>query len=502
MVLAAAKNTFTFRLTANSTKYTTLKGKQYLVVPTVILTEGVHNGSNGPLFYSAEELAKAPAVWNHKPVVIYHPKDGKSATDHDVLETTQVGMMMNTRWDSAAKKLRTDVYLDEAEVNKIQPEVLEAIRNKQPVEVSTGLFSEDDDETGTWNTEDYVGSVHNIRPDHLAILYGQTGACSIADGAGLLVTNAEKVAPLRDAVVKTVQNRLKLSGVELTNNELHFSAITSKLYSELGAKYGEKGKSWYGWIEAVYNGRVIFENTDRKLYSQEYSVNANDQVSLVGEAEEVTYKTEYVVKKNGSKLTANEAGEVILTLNEEKDVAKTAKEHVDELITNGGYTEDQRAWLTGLGDAVTNIKPIPKAVEPPKETPVVNKEEKPVEKKATLEELLQNADPDTVEGFAILKSQAKQLKDGYVQIITNAPGNKYNKEWLEKQTPAVLEGIVSIVNAAKAAKNDPNDPPVLMNGGGNWLGAAGAPPAVTAPLDNKPMTRPTQNFASPVGKNG
>ena len=47
-------------------------GRDYLVVPTVILTEGVHSGSNGPLFYPGSELAPSAPAWNGMPVLVYH----------------------------------------------------------------------------------------------------------------------------------------------------------------------------------------------------------------------------------------------------------------------------------------------------------------------------------------------------------------------------------------------------------------------------------------------
>ncbi len=49
------------------TRYEALDGKRYLVVPMVMLTVGVHNGSRGPLYYPKEELANLPLVWDHKP---------------------------------------------------------------------------------------------------------------------------------------------------------------------------------------------------------------------------------------------------------------------------------------------------------------------------------------------------------------------------------------------------------------------------------------------------
>src|SRR5690606_1872073 len=63
----------TFNLKKTPVRFEMLEGRQHLVVPMVMLTEGVHCGSQGCLFYPEEELAKVPAVWNYKPIVVYHP---------------------------------------------------------------------------------------------------------------------------------------------------------------------------------------------------------------------------------------------------------------------------------------------------------------------------------------------------------------------------------------------------------------------------------------------
>ena len=53
------------------------EGVEHIVAPVVILTEGVHRGSGGAIFYSADELAKMPAIWNGRPLPVRHPdRDG------------------------------------------------------------------------------------------------------------------------------------------------------------------------------------------------------------------------------------------------------------------------------------------------------------------------------------------------------------------------------------------------------------------------------------------
>lgn len=182
----------TFNLTSNLKRYETLEGRRCLVVPAVVLTEGVHDGSQGPLLYENAELEKfsIPAA-NYRPAVIYHPTangEGISATDPTVLEKQKVGVTMNTQWDGRSKM---EVWFDEDKLKRVDPRVHTALENNQPVEVSTGLYHDLEKKSGTHNGQAYVGIVRNMKLDHLAILPDQTGACSIAKGAGLLRNAAD-----------------------------------------------------------------------------------------------------------------------------------------------------------------------------------------------------------------------------------------------------------------------------------------------------------------------
>ena len=118
-----------------------LEGKEYLVVPMVMLTEGVHGGSSGPLYYPKEELEKLPVVWNHKPVVVYHPvKNGRpaSACDPDVIEKSKVGIILNSIYEDG--KLKAEAWLDVEKLRKVDKRVVDFIQSGQMVEVSTGVF--------------------------------------------------------------------------------------------------------------------------------------------------------------------------------------------------------------------------------------------------------------------------------------------------------------------------------------------------------------------------
>jgi len=191
----------------------TYMGKKHLVVPVVMMVEGVHCGSAGPLFHSIEELGKYPASWNGIPVSIQHPEqDGQyiSANSPEVLERQTVGQVFNTRTDG--NKLKAECWVDIERIMSISPEAYAYLNSKRPLEVSIGVFTDDVDTEGEWNGEHYSAIATNHRPDHLALLPGGTGACSWADGAGIRINSKQKGGESLDTtqanenVVATIPN--------------------------------------------------------------------------------------------------------------------------------------------------------------------------------------------------------------------------------------------------------------------------------------------------------
>lgn len=167
-------------------KLTVHQEKAHLVVPVVMMVEGVHNGSQGALLHEISELGKFPDSWNGIPVVIYHPtKDDEpvSANSPEIIDTRTVGRVYNTTVEG--KKLKAEVWFDEDKLNSISEDTLLAINESKEIEVSLGMFTENEEKEGEYEGEKYVGIAKNHRPDHLAILPDEKGACSCADGCGI-----------------------------------------------------------------------------------------------------------------------------------------------------------------------------------------------------------------------------------------------------------------------------------------------------------------------------
>ncbi len=172
-------------------------GRTYLVAPLTMLLPGVLNGSRGPLYYPREEVAANPLGWDRMPIVLRHPRDVDgspvAASDPDVVRRYGMGVVRNPRVTRNAGALAADGWFDEAATRRLAPQVYKAILGGQPVELSTGLYTRNTPGAGvdprTGRRYEYTAT--NYRPDHLAVLPDEVGACSVADGCGVnVVSNA------------------------------------------------------------------------------------------------------------------------------------------------------------------------------------------------------------------------------------------------------------------------------------------------------------------------
>lgn len=165
-------------------------GKEYFSAPMTLIVPGVLSGSKGPGYYSPEEVAKTPEIWNNIPIVVYHPtRNGNavSASDPDILPK-HIGKLTQAVYRG---KLIAIGEFDGEATKREDPRVYEALNKGVPMELSTGLYT--DSIPAPTGSKDYrTGKAYSwvakgFKPDHLAILPDQNGACSIKDGCGMLV---------------------------------------------------------------------------------------------------------------------------------------------------------------------------------------------------------------------------------------------------------------------------------------------------------------------------
>ena len=401
---------------ATKARSETINNRKYTVVPVVMINEGVHTGSAGDLFYPKEELGKTPAVWNHVPVVVYHPEingQGISACDPEVLQKQRIGEVYNTKFDDKGR-LVAEVWVEEGRAEAVDKRVSDAIANNSMMEVSTGLFADYVDVAGVHNSETYDAIVTNIRPDHLAILPDKIGACSISDGAGLNRNEANKNA----------------KQTPLVKNEISYETLRTKITSSLRATH-TLSEDDYIYVEDIYSEFVIYYNSG-KYYKQGYTVK-NDVVTLsLLPAVEVERVFEYREVSTGV-YVAN--GSVNFTgMGTEK---MTKVQMIAALIANAasGWVEADRATLEAMPDAAVSKIHAGMATAPVQNgQPDVNKflETAP----AGIRELLTNA----------LAEQGAKKTAMINQIIANK-SNRFTAEFLQTQNLEFVTNLAAMLPA-------------------------------------------------------
>ncbi len=170
---------------------TVLRGREQIIVPMTMIVPGVLNGSKGPLYYPPDEIAKTADAWNGMPLVVYHPQSNGqhvSARTPAILEKQQVGRVFNATITEDGK-LKADGWFDVENTRHIDDRVLTSLLQSKPIELSTGLFTDNEpaENDANYDGQPYSFVARNYRPDHLAILPDQKGACSLSDGCGVLV---------------------------------------------------------------------------------------------------------------------------------------------------------------------------------------------------------------------------------------------------------------------------------------------------------------------------
>lgn len=415
-----------------------LGGRDHIVAPAVLMMEGVYAGSDGPLFYSADQLEKACPAWNNKPIVRNHPKDGDrfvSAADPSILDEFGVGLLLNTRWEDSKQK--TECWFDEERARRIIPQELAKIEKGQKVELSTGLVVDG----MTVNEAEHGGHKYTVeatnhRPDHLAILTDAEGACSCKRGCGVLANSGQ-----------------------MSHDEMH-----RKLHRALAERMGSPGQEWNGYIHEVYPDHAIFSHAG-EMWKHEYKTQGDD-VKLHGKPRKVRREVSYVPVTNEKP-------------QETVNVDKKAK--IDALIANGVYKAEQRAKLEGMDDEILAAIPLPAKPDTP--TPV------------TLQGLIDNASPELKQQFSQIKLLAEKkladdaaAKDGAIKTILANNQDGWNEEFLKTQPLELLQGMARMAaraGHAVSSDNSPSLPPMFVGNTGGF-----------APVDNAPVPEATLPYPS------
>lgn len=417
------------------TRLETLEAVEYTVIPVTIMVEGVHHGSAGAIFHSIDELGKFPDSWNGRPIVVDHPKGSNgeyvSANDPDIFSARKVGFLFNTKVKD--QKLVSEAWTDTTKLSKISAVAANAINKKDLLEVSVGVFTDVVDQQGNWNNEKYEAVAVNHRPDHLALLPGGRGACSIEDGCGLGVNNktnekgGQNVEVNDDFIKGAKKIAIDFVIAVNANNPGFFETIN--LVGQ--AIDGLDSADVYHTIEEIYADYVIFKAHQRvggsKLFKQSYKLE-NNRVELTGTPEEVQKTVSYKIKNNSNKTTMA------------KENCGQCMEKVIKIINSPltNFTAADREWLLQQDETLLD-KFMPN--DPPAPTPT------PAPQANTAPQL--NAEDQAALAFG------RRMRNNYRQnlikgIVDNTKAGLWPEDLLKTYEDDFLQKLFESVTGSKS----------------------------------------------------
>ena len=177
-----------------------LDGREYYVFDIVVMKEGVVQPASTEYatFFRGSDIRKYAPAFNMKPLMLNHPQSRSgeyiSAASPKVLSRYKVGFIMNSRYRNGF--LHAKAWIDRKKMDAREPRFKEYLGRGMRVEVSGGLISSTYRKKGIFQGKRYQQVASQYRPDHVAILMDDIGACSVADGCGLLVAK-KGISPKR-----------------------------------------------------------------------------------------------------------------------------------------------------------------------------------------------------------------------------------------------------------------------------------------------------------------
>lgn len=419
------------------------QGKTHLVVPVIMMVEGVHSGSRGPLFHSAEELGKVEAAWNGIPITIQHPQVGDMFISANIPQEIDkcVGRVYNARMDG--NKLKAEAWLDEQKLLATSPTALAYIRQQRPLEVSVGVFTDEEYVDGEWNGETYTAIAHNHRPDHLALLPGGMGACNWTDGCGIRANESEtkfKEHEMKKEELLKIYKDLSEKGFAVVpvTNETGYSELLNSVQDKLNAMDND---ITFFYLEEMYEDRLIYRRRNRDsnqsaLYQQSYIIE-DGKIAFSGDPVEVRKDVSYKT------ISANGITRTKFNNNSNTNVMEEIKKKIDQLIANAGskFTDCDRTWLSTF-----TLEQLDK-LQPEVKTKTV---ETPIDVNTALE-FLKTSDVKDESYLSLLSTEAKEAYDNGLklyndtkqELIDNVLTNSkvWSKEDLETMEFSMLEKV-------------------------------------------------------------
>jgi len=450
----------------------------------VMLVEGVHHGSGSdPVFYPSEVIMQSAADWNRMPVPVYHPtnQDGDHVLCNDnpkIANEWSVGWIENARFLNG--KLHAEVWINIEDANQRHPGLIDLLDAGEQMDVSTGLLALSDETPGTWNDESYAATITQIIPDHLALLPGTQGACSWDDGCGIRVNKTSQtnkpiveggsmkihVQISKNQTVSISKEKMKhyLASAVLLN-ELSHNEIANQIYTHVDSmdvmKPNNEGYAVMNLLQAIYDNYFVYsvrDNDGRKLYKQNYSVDADNKLVLGDAIVEVREDTNFIPVSN----TQNEqSGGTDMKTGTD---AKCCPKKVQALIANGtsAYTADDQEFLENLTESQLDkiVNSIDTAAEEATAVALLTNKQNNDDKVDPTP-----VKPDTMEGWLAtvpggVRNVVNAAMRGFdikrtslMNTIKEHPKNAFDDDQLKAMDMVQLENVAALVQTEVAPVN-------------------------------------------------
>ena len=497
----------------------TLNNKKYIVAPCNPILEGVHNSE----FVSYEELTVWTDMWAGRPVPVDHPMDENNepltANSPKVMQESVIGFLFNVVAREDIRGISGELWIDIEKAAEVPggTETLRKLQAGEQLEVSTGYFTIIDNIAGEWlnpksgNVEKFTSSQSQLRPDHLAVLPFDTGACSWKDGCGAPRINSTENVRLIDHTLKLhVTEEIPLA--DKKKMEVNGKQLGTALSAAIAANADANGSTDHivsrlavaaditvGKVQELLAGEIDF--APRRWLSIFAAVLDMDPWDVYSASGDDNAKARYAVQKKGENLeeniSENSAATLTTTHNEQDNktacgcpkslktkvlevlqslgITKAAevkedktkqmntneatKAKVDALIASdkNKFAETHREWLTGLSDdqldafevpVVAAVAPVANTEVKPEVKPEVNAEVKQaVMSKDELLSILGVSDDD-LKAAKSINDEKKVVRVNKIAEILAIETCKYTKGELEIFSDATLDKTLEMLTPA------------------------------------------------------
>ena len=350
-----------------------MDGREYLVAPAVIIVEGVLNGSYVP----AGEIEISTYSWNGRPIPVHHPPIENSANEPAIIEKQVIGSFFGAAYKN--NSLVGEMWFDVAKANKLGGDAvatIEAVANGEMIELSTAYWAWQLQQSGEFNGKKYESITSHILPDHVAVLPGDVGACSINDGCGVPRLNHEEKRMNKIRLKKSCGDvvELDLLEVEVSNERETTYHLTQNVE---GLSHGDIRKAlrtavnhvtgiatdFYVWVEDVWDTYFVYEieangNNASGYWQRDYTIDAEMNVTLGSEMRVQPRRIFEPVKEMPQTQQTNTWNKITQFVNNlfDKHVKEMdMKDMIDAIVKDGttGLTAEQLGTFSN--EAVTAV---------------------------------------------------------------------------------------------------------------------------------------------------